>query len=93
MSKQEYDDRNRGVLFQNTRKEKENDPDYTGQITLPDGTKHFLSGWRHKHKVQGTYVRISIGNEKTGGKGGDKESFSKKKAPGKKQDADDEDVF
>lgn len=93
MAKQEFDNRKRGVLFKNDRKQKDTDPDFSGEITLPDGTTHFLSGWKHKHKDMGSYVRMSIGDEKTGSKGGDKGGFSKKKAPKTKTTDDDDDMF
>jgi hypothetical protein len=35
---------NRGSLFKNEKKEKDNQPDYTGQINV-DGTLYNISGW------------------------------------------------
>ena len=44
-----FDDTNRFVLFQNDRKEKETDRDYSGSINI-DGRDYWLSGWRKKDK-------------------------------------------
>lgn len=44
-----YDNTNKGVLFRETEKQKENSPDYTGRITVEDANgelKEFrLAGW------------------------------------------------
>jgi uncharacterized protein (DUF736 family) len=39
-----YDNTNSGTLFKNDRKEKDNHPDYKGQINV-DGTDYWLSAW------------------------------------------------
>ena len=39
-----YDNTNSGTLFKNDRKEKDNHPDYKGQINV-DGTEYWLSAW------------------------------------------------
>jgi len=40
-----YDNTNSFVLFKNDRKEKETQPDYTGKVTLEDGTEKRLAAW------------------------------------------------
>ena len=35
-----------GSLFKNSYKEKPNQPDYKGTITLPDGSEKELAGWK-----------------------------------------------
>ncbi len=47
-----------GSLFKNSYKEKENQPDYKGTITLPDGSEKELAGW--KGTTQGGDVKLSI---------------------------------
>jgi hypothetical protein len=50
---QQYDNRSRGVLFKNDRKEGEKDPDYKGNLTLQDGTECWLDAWLQKSKKDG----------------------------------------
>ena len=45
-----YDNKDSFVLFRNDRKEKDNQPDYTGKITLPDGTERRLAAWLKEGK-------------------------------------------
>jgi hypothetical protein len=40
----EYDNTNKGALFQNDRKESDRHPDYRGQINV-DGVEYWLSAW------------------------------------------------
>ena len=54
---QPYD--NSGVLFVNDRKEKENQPDYTGNITI-DGKKMRLAGWKKTAKADPSKQFLSI---------------------------------
>lgn len=55
----EYD--NSGVLFVNDRKEKEKQPDYTGNIVL-GGVKKRLAGWKKisKSDPSKTFLSISV---------------------------------
>jgi hypothetical protein len=41
---QQYDNRNKGAMFKNSRKTPRKHPDYTGTIDV-DGTEHWISGW------------------------------------------------
>lgn len=43
MSK-EYDNRNRGVIFVNDRKQKDTHPDRTGTLNV-EGVEYFIDGW------------------------------------------------
>jgi len=47
-----------GSLFKNSYKEKPNQPDFKGSITLPDGSEKELAGW--KGTTQGGDVKLSI---------------------------------
>ena len=47
-----------GSLFKNSYKEKPNQPDYKGTITLPDGSEKELAGW--KGTTQSGDVKLSI---------------------------------
>ena len=58
-----YDNTNRFVLFKNNKKETDNHPDYTGSITLPDGTEHYLSAWIKDGK-SGKFMSGQIGKAK-----------------------------
>jgi|TARA_R110002072_G_scaffold233212_1_gene390633 hypothetical protein len=53
----EYD--NSGVLFVNDRKEKESQPDYTGNIVM-DGVKKRLAGWKKTSKSDPSKTFLSL---------------------------------
>ena len=53
----DYD--NSGVLFVNDRKEKENQPDYTGNIVL-NGEKKRLAGWKKTSKSDPSKTLLSV---------------------------------
>jgi hypothetical protein len=55
---QQYDNRDRGALFKNDRKETENHPDYTGQINV-GGVDYWLSAWI-KEGRSGKFMSLSI---------------------------------
>jgi len=40
----EFDNTNKGILSRNDRKEKDQHPDFKGQINI-EGTEYWLSGW------------------------------------------------
>ena len=54
-----YDNTNRGVLFLNEKKEKENQPDYTGTLDV-DGVAYRLAGWQKESKTGVTYFSLSV---------------------------------
>ena len=54
---QPYD--NSGVLFANDRKEKENQPDYTGNVTV-NGHKMRLAGWKKTAKADPSKKFLSL---------------------------------
>lgn len=58
----EYDNTNRGVLFENDRKETEKHPDMTGSLNI-NGVEHWLSGWWKEGK-RGEFLSLSIGKPK-----------------------------
>ena len=53
----EYD--NSGVLFVNDRKEKENQPDYTGNVVI-NGSKKRLAGWKKTSKSDPSMNFLSL---------------------------------
>jgi hypothetical protein len=55
----EYDNTNRGVLFKNDRKEKENQPDYKGSYSDANGQDFWLSAWIKKDKNGNTFMSLS----------------------------------
>lgn len=55
---QQYDNTNRGALFPNDRKTKDNQPDYKGQLDV-DGVEYWVSGWV-KDTQRGEIVSLSI---------------------------------
>jgi len=52
MANQEYDNRDRGVLYRNENKTSENHPDYSGSVNV-SGTDYWLSGWLKESKKDG----------------------------------------
>ena len=50
----------RGSLFRNDRKQSSNQPDYRGDICLPDGSSAWLSGWKETSKSGTSYLSVSI---------------------------------
>jgi hypothetical protein len=59
---QQYDNTNRGVLFENDRKTTDKHPDLTGTINI-DGVEKYLSGWWKEGK-NGQFLSVSIGKPK-----------------------------
>lgn len=55
----EYDNTNRGVLFRNTRKEKETHPDHNGTIDV-EGVEYWLSAWIKESKEGKKFFSLSI---------------------------------
>jgi hypothetical protein len=43
-----YDNRNRGSIWKNERKENENHPDFTGSYTDENGREFWVSAWKRK---------------------------------------------
>lgn len=55
----EYDNTNRGVLFENDQKKSKNHPDYKGSFTDQDGREYWLSGWERTSKDGLDYMSIA----------------------------------
>jgi hypothetical protein len=55
----QYDDRNSGVLFKNDRKERPNQPDYTGNFTDGNGVEHWLSCWIKESSTGKKFMSLS----------------------------------
>jgi len=55
----EYDNTNRGVLFQNYKKESDKHPDYKGELNV-DGVEFQIAGWKKTSKNGNTFLSISI---------------------------------
>lgn len=58
----QYDNTNRGVLFDNDRKEQDSHPDMTGTLNI-DGVDHWFSAW-WKDGQRGEFLSLSIGKPK-----------------------------
>ena len=52
------------VLFKNTNKQKDNHPDYTGNVEI-EGVKHRLSGWNRKDKNGISYISGALSLEES----------------------------
>ena len=55
----EYDNNNKGVLFKNDRKEKENHPDYRGNIEV-DGKEYYIKGWKKVSKSGTAFLSLAV---------------------------------
>lgn len=62
MAEQQYQERKpgTGVLFQNTGKTKDNQPDHTGELVLQDGTKQRIAMWNRISKNGVAYFSIAV---------------------------------
>lgn len=58
----QYDNTNRGVLFDNDRKESDNHPDMTGKLNV-NGVDHWFSAWWKEGKNGGEFLSLSLGKE------------------------------
>ncbi len=56
----EYDDTNKGVMFDNAENKAENEkrPDFRGHVNV-DGTEYWISGWLKDTKV-GTVLSLAL---------------------------------
>jgi hypothetical protein len=54
-----YDRANRGALFRNQYKRKENDCDYSGKFDI-DGSKYSLFGWVSTSKDGCKFLRLTV---------------------------------
>lgn len=50
----------RGNLFRNDKKKKENSPDWSGKIKM-NGQEFYLSAWEKKTKKGDTFYSVSLG--------------------------------
>jgi hypothetical protein len=54
-----YDDRDRGTLFRNDRKNGDKSPDYKGSINV-GGVEHWLNGWIRESKRGEKFMSLSV---------------------------------
>ena len=54
-----YDNTNSGALFKNTKKQKDNHPDYTGTINV-DGEEFYISAWLKTSKGGSKYMSLAV---------------------------------
>jgi hypothetical protein len=55
----EYDNTNRGVLFDNNRARKDTDPDYTGKVNV-NGIEYWLSAWWNESRQGMEFLSLSV---------------------------------
>jgi uncharacterized protein (DUF736 family) len=53
------DDKNRGTLFRNDRKDGDKSPDYKGSINI-GGVEHWISGWIRQSKTGEKFMSLSV---------------------------------
>jgi hypothetical protein len=59
MAEKQYDNTNRGAIFVNDRKQRENQPDRTGTLNV-EGTEYFISGWLKKDRNGNSFMSLSV---------------------------------
>ena len=57
--RRDYDNTDRGVLFENDDKRSKKHPDMRGNINV-DGREYWLSGWWQQHDRHGEYLSLSV---------------------------------
>ena len=55
----DYDDTNRGILFQEQDKKTDKSPDYTGKLNV-EGKEYRLAGWKRQSKNGKPFLSLSI---------------------------------
>lgn len=55
----DYDNTNRGALWQNKDKAQDTHADFTGTINV-DGVEYFLNGWKRKEGASATSPALSV---------------------------------
>ena len=55
----QYDNTNRGVLFENDKQGIENRPDHTGSLNV-NGIEYKLSAWKKLSKTGNSFLSISV---------------------------------
>lgn len=55
----QYDNTNSGALFNNSRKETQNHPDFNGTLNV-EGVDYWISGWKKKDRNDNTFVSLSV---------------------------------
>jgi len=59
MANKQYDNTNRGALFKNKDKEKDEHPDYTGKLNVL-GKDYWLAAWIKESKGGMKYMSLSV---------------------------------
>jgi len=55
----EFDNTNRGAIFNNDRKEKDSQPDRTGSINV-EGVDYFIDGWIKTSQAGAKFLSLSV---------------------------------
>ncbi len=81
----EFDNTNRGVLFENTEKKKSTHPDYRGSMTDSNGTEFWVAGWQKEAKSGQDYISLSFTEKETSEEDEEDEEDEIPVAPAKKK--------
>ena len=59
MNQKQYDDTNRGVMFDNDKGDNPNRPDFKGTINV-EGTEYRISAWNKKSRGGVPFISLSV---------------------------------
>ena len=59
MNQKQYDDTNRGVMFDNDKGDNPNRPDFKGTINV-EGTEYRISAWHKKSRGGVPFISLSV---------------------------------
>lgn len=61
----EFDNTNRGVLFENTDKKSKNHPDYKGSFTDSKGNEFWIAAWEKESQAGQDYLSLAFTPKET----------------------------
>jgi hypothetical protein len=89
-AQRDFDNTNRGALWDNERKENAKQPDYTGQINV-DGRDYWISGWDNEDSGgKNPVVKLSVQPKEESRRDSYQKAQPRRQAPQRRLDYEDE---